>query len=90
MSGYLPGVPSTPAALSHQGVKLARAHLNDGKFAGDKKTVERHQESDGEQFEKDHAGCVSQATAALARSTVSTALMETPVAYAVAKWTFMR
>lgn len=37
MSGYLPGVLSTPVALGDQDFKLARAHLNDGKFAGDKK-----------------------------------------------------
>jgi hypothetical protein len=32
----------------------------------------------------------SQTTVALPASTVSTALMEPPVAYAVAKWTFMQ
>jgi hypothetical protein len=89
MSGYLPGVPSTPVALGDQGVKLARAHLNDGKFAGDKKPLSATRKAMASSLRKITPGS-SQTTVALPASTVSTALMETPVAYAVAKWTFMQ
>jgi hypothetical protein len=56
MRDHLSGLAGAPVALGGQGVQLACTHLDDGELAGDKKAVERDQESDGQQFEKDHAG----------------------------------
>ena len=58
MSGHLPGMARAPVAVGGQGVQLACAHLDDGELAGDKKAVERDEEADGQQLEKDHAWLV--------------------------------
>ena len=88
MSGHLPGVPSALVALADQGIKLACAHLNECKFAGDKKPFSATREAMASSLRKITPG-VSQATGALATSTVPTASIETLVAYAAEKWIFM-
>jgi hypothetical protein len=88
VGGYVSGESGTPVAVSGQGIQLARTHLDDSEFASDKKAVERNSEPMASSLRRITPGA-SQTTAALPKSTVSTALMETLVADVAAKWTFM-